>query len=80
MAEHTVRDQIWVILSLMTIIKNDNHGNVLDRLVIGPIFCYNVIVVCFIVRITSATTCEETTVWIAIFSSTAGYILPSPNL
>ena len=35
---------------------------------------------CCIVRITLATTCEETTVWIAILFSTVGYILPSPKL
>lgn len=43
-------------------------------LVIISILC------CAIVRITLAKTCEETTVWIAILSSTVGYILPSPKL
>ena len=32
------------------------------------------------VRIMLSTTCEETTVWEAILSSTVGYILPSPKL
>ena len=36
--------------------------------------------VCAIVRITLSTTCEETTVWVAILSITVGYILPSPKL
>ena len=35
---------------------------------------------CPIVRIMLSTTCEETTVWVAILSSTVGYILPSPKL
>ena len=43
-------------------------------------FVMLVILVCCIVRITLITTCEETTVWIAILSSTFGYILPSPKL
>ena len=43
-------------------------------------FVILVILACCIIRITLATTCEETTVWIAIFSSTVGYILPSPKL
>ena len=38
------------------------------------------ILACCIVRITLAKTCEETTVWIAILSSTVGYILPSPKI
>ena len=38
------------------------------------------ILACCIVRITLAETCEETTVWIAILSSTVGYILTSPKL
>ena len=38
------------------------------------------IVACSIVRITLSKTCEETTVWVAILSSTVGYILPSPKL
>ena len=38
------------------------------------------IVTCSIVRITLSKTCEETTVWFAILSSTVGYILPSPKL
>ena len=54
----------------MTIIKNDNHRNVVKL----------VILVCCVVRITLATTCEETTVWIANFSNTVGYILPAPKL
>ena len=35
---------------------------------------------CAIVRIMLSTTCEETTVWVAILSSTVCYILPSPKL
>ena len=38
------------------------------------------ILACAIVRIMLSTTCEETTVWVAILSSTVGYILPSPKL
>ena len=33
-----------------------------------------------IVRIMLSTTCEETTVWVAILSSTVGYILPSAKV
>ena len=32
-----------------------------------------------IVRIMLSTTCEETTVWVAILLSTVGHILPSPS-
>ena len=38
------------------------------------------ILACAIVRLMLSTTCEETTVWVAILSSTVGYILPSPKL
>ena len=38
------------------------------------------ILACAIVRVMLSTTCEETTVWVAILSSTVGYILPSPKL
>ena len=47
---------------------------------LSQFFVILVILVFCIVRITLATTCEETTVWIAILSSTVGYILPSPKL
>ena len=43
-------------------------------------FVIVLILACAIVRIMLSTTCEETTVWVAILSSTAGYILPSPKL
>ena len=43
-------------------------------------FVIVVILACAIVRIMLSTTCEETTVWVAILSSTVGYILPSPKL
>ena len=36
------------------------------------------ILACAIVRIMLSTTCEEKTVWVAILSSTVGYVLPSP--
>ena len=38
------------------------------------------ILACAIVRIILSTTCEETTVWVAILTSTVGYTLPSPKL
>ena len=47
---------------------------------LSQFFVILVILFCCIVRITLATTCEETTVWIAILSSKVGYILPSPKL
>ena len=47
---------------------------------LSQFFVILVILACSIVRITLATYCEETTVWIAILSSTVGYILPSPKL
>ena len=43
-------------------------------------FVIVLMLVCAIVRIMLSTTCEETTVWVAILSSTVGYILPSPKL
>ena len=43
-------------------------------------FVISFILACVIVRIMLSTTCEETTVWVAILSSTVGYILPSPKL
>ena len=67
-------------------IMNKNHGNSLDVYLIDLFwfFCANLAVivlmlVCAIVRIMLSTICEETTVWVAILSSTVGYILPSPN-
>ena len=47
---------------------------------LSQFFVILVILACCIVRITLATNCEKTTVWIAILSSTVGYILPSPKL
>ena len=43
-------------------------------------FVIVLILACAIFRIMLSTTCEETTVWVAILSSTVGYILPSPKL
>ena len=43
-------------------------------------FVIVLMLVCAIVRIMLSTTCEETTVWVAVLSSTVGYILPSPKL
>ena len=47
---------------------------------LSQFFVILLILACCIVRITLAEVCEETTVWIAILSSTVGYILPSPKL
>ena len=47
---------------------------------LSQFFVILLILACCIVRITLAEFCEETTVWIAILSSTVGYILPSPKL
>ena len=47
---------------------------------LSQFFVILLILACCIVRITLAETCEETTVWIAVLSSTVGYILPSPKL
>ena len=44
------------------------------------LFVIVLILACAIVRIMLSTTCEETTVWVAILSSLVGYILPSPKL
>ena len=41
---------------------------------LSQFFVILLILACCIVRITLAKTCEETTVWIAISSSTIGYI------
>ena len=46
----------------------------------GQFFVIVLILACAIVRIMLSTTCEETTVWVAILSSTVGYILHSPKL
>ena len=43
-------------------------------------FVIVLMLVCAIVRIMLSTTCKETTVWVAILSSTVRYILPSPKL
>ena len=43
-------------------------------------FVILLILACCIERITTAETCEETTVCIVILSSTVGYILPFPKL
>ena len=43
-------------------------------------FLIVLLLACAIVRIMLSNTCEETTVWVAILSSTVGYILPSPKL
>ena len=47
---------------------------------LSQFFLIVLMLVCAIVRIMYSTTCEETTVWVAILSSTVGYILPSPML
>ena len=41
-------------------------------------FVIVLMLVCTIFQIRLSTTCEETTVWVIISSSTVGYILPSP--
>ena len=43
-------------------------------------FVIVLILACAIVGIMLSTTCEETTVWVSVLSSTVGYILPSPKL
>ena len=43
---------------------------------LSQFFVILLILACCIVGITLAKTCEETKVWIAILSSTVGYILP----
>ena len=65
---------------------NENHGNSLDEHVIDlfkfsvPILVLVLRRVCAIVRLTLTTIFDETTVWVAILSSTVGYILPFPKL
>ena len=67
-------------------IMNENHENCLDVHVIDLIsflcqfFVIVLMLVCATVRIILSTTCEETTIWVAILSSTVGYFLPSPKL
>ena len=87
MTEHTDKG-----LNLGNFVFDDNNperqswkcfGQTCNRSLVvflSQFFVKLVILVCFMVRITLATTCEETTVWIAILSSTVGYILPSPKL
>ena len=72
------------ILFLSNLILNKNPEICLDVHVKGlfqfflcRIFVTALIKVLAIVRIMLSTTCEETTVWLAILSSTAGHSLPS---
>ena len=44
------------------------------------VFVIVLITACAIVRTLLCTTCQETTFWVAILSSTVGYILSSPKL
>lgn len=39
-----------------------------------------IIITVSIINLTVADTCEETTVWVAILSSSVGYMLPAPKL
>ena len=87
MTEHTDKG-----LNLGNFVFDDNNqerqswkcfGQTCNRSLVvflSQFFVILVILVCCIVRITLATACEEKTVWIAILSSTVGYILPSPKL
>ena len=45
-----------------------------------PVFCCSFDASMCNRSIIISTTCEETTVWVAILLSTVGYILPSPKL
>ena len=47
---------------------------------LSQIFVIVLMLVCAVVQIMLSTTCEETILWVAILSSTVGYILPSPKL
>ena len=87
MTEHTDNG-----LSLGNFVFDDNNqerhswkcfGQTCNRSLVvflSQFFVILLILACCIVRITLAETCEETTVWTAILSSTVGYILPSPKL
>lgn len=49
------------------------------------VFLFQVLMIMIIVgvsifNLTVAKTCEETTVWVAILSSSVGYILPAPKI
>ena len=48
------------------------------------VFCIQTVLVFFlaivsVVSLMRSTACEETTVWVAILSSSVGYMLPSPR-
>ena len=87
MTEHTDNS-----LNLCNFVFDDNNqerqswkcfGQTCNRSLVvflSQFFVILLILACCIVRITLAETCEETTVWIAILSSTVGCILPSPEL
>ena len=87
MTEHTDKG-----LNLGNFVCDDNNqerqpwkcfGQTCNRSLVVFLSQFFVILVnlaCCIVRMTLATTCEETTVWIAILSSTVGYLLPSLKL
>ena len=80
------------VLSLINFVFDDNNqdrkswkhfGQTVNRslaVFLSQFFVTLVILFCCIVRLTLATKGEETTFLIAIFSSTVGYILPSPKL
>lgn len=38
-----------------------------------------ILIGCSVARIILSSSCEETTVWVAILSSSVGYVLPSPR-
>ena len=62
---------------------NKNHGRTCNKslLVFMCQFFGKVsILTSAIVRIMFSSTCEEKTIWVAILSSTVGYVLPSPKL
>ena len=65
---------------------NENLGSFFGRtcnrslLVFMCKFFAVLILACAIVRIMLSTTCEETTVWVAILSGRVGYILHSSKL
>ena len=39
-----------------------------------------IVVLCSVIKLCISTKCEEVTVWVALLSSSIGYMLPSPHL
>ncbi len=88
----TQSDQSDGGVNLGNIVFDENHqerrswilfGQRLSRSAVVFLFQCTVVLIlltCSVIRIIFSKSCEETTVWIAILSSSVAYVLPSPKL